>query len=306
VAALLAALLVPTIWYFTRHQETPPANQPPGQPDNTAKVEPPPPANQPAGQPDNTAKVEPPPPQSPAAILEQAQGHAGRREWQKAARAYSAIIDHAVPRFSPGEVAFEYAAVLLLSGDLPAYKKVRGKLLERCGVPGVRPYHVARACTLAPGSFTLPEVPRKLLEGELKAAATEFWTPGLEGALHHRAGNYADSLGFLQRCRDHRGNSAPGVACARMWLALTHYRLNQPAEARPEFEQAEKWLEKFPAGIPYDSEKRVGVHLHNWLEIHVLRLEVAPLLRPGPVKDKSAQKSPGKPTMWERDSGGGS
>jgi len=25
----------------------------------------------------------------------------------------------------------------------------------------------------------------------------------------------------------------------------------------------------------------LGLHLHNWLEVHVMRLEAAPLLRPG-------------------------
>ena len=77
--------------------------------------------------------------------------------------------------------------------------------------------------------------------------------------------------------------SAFGV---RLWLALTHHRLNQPEEARREFEQAERWAEKYPDGIPPDAEKRLGIHLHNWLEYHVLRSEVSPLLRPGPAKDK--------------------
>jgi hypothetical protein len=70
-----------------------------------------------------------------------------------------------------------------------------------------------------------------------------------------------------------------------MWLALTYHKLKQPEEARREFEQAEKWLAKYPDGLPPDAEvKRLGLHLHNWLEVHVLRLEVAPLLRPGPMK----------------------
>ena len=70
-----------------------------------------------------------------------------------------------------------------------------------------------------------------------------------------------------------------------MWMALAHHKLNQPEEARREIEQAEKWLAKFPDGLPPDAEmKRQRLHLHNWLEVHVLRLEVTPLLRPGPVK----------------------
>jgi len=53
-----------------------------------------------------------------------------------------------------------------------------------------------------------------------------------------------------------------------------------------EFGQAQKWLEQFPNGIPPGAEKRLRVHLHNWLEIHVLRLEVSPLHRRDPAKDR--------------------
>lgn len=72
-----------------------------------------------------------------------------------------------------------------------------------------------------------------------------------------------------------------------MWMALTYQKLNQPKEARSELDQAEKWLAGFPEGMPPEAErKRLGLHLHNWLEAHVLRLEGAALLRPDPEKGK--------------------
>ena len=72
-----------------------------------------------------------------------------------------------------------------------------------------------------------------------------------------------------------------------MWMALTYHQLNQPEEARREFEQAEKWLAIYRDGMPPEPERRqLGLHLHNWLEVHVLRLEVALLVRPGPMKGK--------------------
>jgi hypothetical protein len=183
-------------------------------------------------------------------------------------------------------VAYEYSAVLLLGGDLPGYKKVCERLVERCGQPGVRSFHAARACCLAPGSFTPAERPGQLAEAELNASGSAFWALWLRGALHHRAGRYQDALTLLQRSRDDSSNSPDGMAGARMWLALTYHRLNQPVEARREFDEAEKWLEKYPDGIPPDAEKRLRLHLHNWLEVHVLRREVAPFLRPGSVKDR--------------------
>jgi formylglycine-generating enzyme required for sulfatase activity/tRNA A-37 threonylcarbamoyl transferase component Bud32 len=230
-------------------------------------------------------KVEPPPNRNPFLLLAQARTQAGKREWDKAVKAYAAIIDGPLPD-AWGHVAYEYAAVLLLSGDVAGYRKMCGKLVERCGQPNVRSFHVARACSLAPGSFTPAERPRKLAEVELKDAGTAFWSLWLQGALQYRAGKFPDALSLLQRSRDDGNNSPDGVAGTRLWLALTYHQLNKPDEARREFDQAEHWLKQYPDGIPPDAERRLRLHLHNWLEVHVLRLEVAPLLKPGSGKNK--------------------
>jgi formylglycine-generating enzyme required for sulfatase activity len=230
---------------------------------------------------DAASKTETAPTKSPAAILEQARAHADRREWKNAERAYAEVIDRPVPDW--GEVAFEYAAVLLLAGDGPAYKKVCGQLVERSGKPGVRPYHVARACSLAADSFMPARRPGELAEEELDRNGTAFWSLWLQGALHHRAGRDPEALPLLRKSRDDQSNPPDGVAGTRMWIALTYHKLNQPEEARREFEQAEKWLANYPDGMPPEAERRrLGLHLHNWLEVHVLRLEVAALLRPAP------------------------
>jgi tetratricopeptide (TPR) repeat protein len=228
-------------------------------------------------------RTESTPARNPAATLEEARAHAGRREWPQAAQAYAQVIDSQVPDW--GEVAFEYAAVLLLAGDPLSYKQVCRRLVERSGHPGVRPYHVARACSLAPGSFTPAERPGELAKAELTSNGTAYWSLWLQGALHHRAGRYRDALPLLQKSRDDDSHPPDGVAGTRMWLALTYQKLNQAEEARREFEQAEKWLANFPDGLPPGGEReRLRLHLHNWLEVHVLRFEVAPPLRPGPVK----------------------
>ncbi len=120
-----------------------------------------------------------------------------------------------------------------------------------------------------------------MAQGELNLNGTAYWSLWLQGALHHRAGRYREALPLLQKSRDDQSHPPDGVAGTRMWLALTYQKLNQSEEARHEFEQAEKWLAHYPDGLPDDAErKRLGLHLHNWLEVHVLRLEVAPLLRP--------------------------
>ena len=64
---------------------------------------------------------------------------------------------------------FEYAALMLLSGDRPGYVKACADLVDRCGKPGgPQAYHVARACTLSPGAIADATVPGRLAEKELQ------------------------------------------------------------------------------------------------------------------------------------------
>jgi tetratricopeptide (TPR) repeat protein len=219
-------------------------------------------------------------PTDPDAILDRARTHVGQREWKTAAEAYAELIDH--PMTYWGEAAFEYAAVLLLLGDQAGYKKVCGQLVDRMGKWDARPYHVARACSLAADSFTPPQLPLELAQEELDSNSTAFWSQSLQGILHYRAGRYRDALPLLQKSRDDETQSPDGVAATRMWMALTYHNLNQPEEARREYEEAQKWLATYQNGMPREPErKQLGLHPHNWLEIHLLRLEVAALLRPG-------------------------
>jgi len=180
-------------------------------------------------------------------------------------------------------VAFEYAAVLLLTGDRGTYKKVCGQLVERADTAGVRPYHAARACSLAADSFTPAQRPWELAQKEMDFnGGTAYWWDWLQGAVHHRAGRYQEALSFLQKSRDDTSHPPDGVAGTRMWLALTYHDLDQPEEARRELAQAEQWLANYQGGLPPDPERsQLRLHLHNWLEVHVLQLEVAAILRPG-------------------------
>jgi tetratricopeptide (TPR) repeat protein len=224
-------------------------------------------------------KTETAPAKSPAEILEQARAHASRREWKEAARSYAEVIDRPSPDW--GEAAFEYAAVLLLASDRAAYKEVCRKLVERSGQPGVRSYHVARACSLSADPFAPAERPGELAKEELETNATAFWSLWLQGALQHRGGRYKEALSLLQKSQEDKGHPPDGVAGVRMWMALTYHKLDQAQQARHEFEKAEQWLANYPAGMPPEAERsKLGLHLHNWLEVHVLGLEVTTLLRP--------------------------
>jgi tetratricopeptide (TPR) repeat protein len=177
-------------------------------------------------------------------------------------------------------VAFEYAAVLLLAGDRTTYKEVCAQLVERAGPPGVRAYHAARACTLAVDSFTPAERPAEMAQAELdRSGGTAYWWEWLQGAQHYRAGRYREALPLFQKSMDDSSQLPDGVVGIQMWMALTYHQLNRPDEARHAFEQAETWLANYSGGLPPEPERwQLRLHLHNWLEIHVMELEVRALL----------------------------
>ena len=214
-------------------------------------------------------------PQHPASALAQARAHAARKEWKQASRAYVRVIDHPSPDW--GHIGFEYAAVLLLADDREGQRKVCARLVEKSGQYGVRPYHVARACTLAPDSYTPAQRPGELAMPELKSAGKMYWSLWLQGSLHCRAGRYREALPLLRKSLDGRTPAGAGGDATRLWLALTLHRLGQTEEAKQEFARAEQWLKQFPDGLPRDARERLGVHLHDWLEFHVLHREVEAL-----------------------------
>jgi tetratricopeptide (TPR) repeat protein len=104
--------------------------------------------------------------------VEQGRAHAARRRWGAAARCYAQALKRGAPE--DGHFWFEYAAVLLLSGDRPGYARACAHMIEKCGKPHLRAYHAARACTLAPGSA--PAQAGRLARAELTRAAGAPWS----------------------------------------------------------------------------------------------------------------------------------
>ncbi len=203
--------------------------------------------------------------------------HAAGGDWSAAAADYTRVF--AGQPLENGELGFEYAAVLLLSGDQPGYRKVCAELLARSGQRGIRPYHVARACTLAPDSVKDAALPGKQAEGELKRSEGEFWSLTEQGALAYRAGRYDEAATLLEQSL--KADSKPGRAVVSyLWLSLVEHRRGKPAEARAWLEKATKWVEQYPKGVPVQEDDATGLHLHNWLEAQVLRREAEALLVP--------------------------
>jgi tetratricopeptide (TPR) repeat protein len=204
--------------------------------------------------------------------------HAARREWDKAAGCYKRALEGGPT--DDGHFWFEYAAVLLLSGDRPGYAGACAHMIEKCGTNGgPRAYHVARACTLAPDAVAEPSRPGRLAEKELQGFAKQFWSLTEQGALAYRAGRFQEAVPLFEQSL--KADAMPGRAVLNwLWLALAHQRLGEAEEARRWLGKATAWLDQYRDGMPARADAEVGLHLHNWLEAHVLRREAESLIRP--------------------------
>ena len=201
---------------------------------------------------------------SAADPLEQGRAHAARREWDRAAADYARALARGPT--DDGHFWFEYAALLLLSGDRPGYARACAHMIEACGKTGARgAYHVARACTLAPDAVADASLPGRLAEKELQGVAREFWSLTEQGALAYRHGRFQEAVPFFEQSL--QADPKPGRAVVNwLWLALAHQRLGKAEEARRWLDKAQAWLDQYGDGMPARAEAEFGLHLHNWLE----------------------------------------
>jgi serine/threonine protein kinase/Flp pilus assembly protein TadD len=216
----------------------------------------------------------------------QARAHAARREWRQAAACYARALERD-PTTEEGHRWFEYAAVLLLSGERPGYARACAHMVERCDPTtlDLRPYHVARACTLAPDSVADPFAPGRLAQKYLDDRGREFWSLTEQAALHYRAGRFKKAVPLLKQSLG--ADPKPGRAVLNwLWLALAEERLGNSEGARRWLGKAQEWLDQYREGMPGRAEEDLGLHLHNWLEAHVLRREAEALLGAGPAQPK--------------------
>jgi tetratricopeptide (TPR) repeat protein len=202
--------------------------------------------------------------------------HAARRDWARAADGYALVIKGSST--DDGHFWFEYAALSLLSGDRPGYSKACARLIEQCGkAGGPRAYHVARACTLVPDAVADAALAGRLAEKELQDDAGEFWSLTEQGALAYRAGRFQEAVPLFEQSL--RADPMLGRAVLNwLWLALANQRLGKAEEARRWLDKAQAWLDHYGDGMPARADEELGLHLHNWLEGHVLRREAEALI----------------------------
>ncbi|WP_422931719.1 tetratricopeptide repeat protein [Singulisphaera sp. PoT] len=208
-----------------------------------------------------------------AAPLDRARAFASRSDWTRAASQYARHFE--LFPADDGELWFEYAAVQWLSGDAPGYRKACAHMLDRCqkGSPSIRPYHAARACTLAPGLAGEVARANEYASRELLAFASDFWSLTEQGALAQRAGHPSEAIPLLEKSL--RANDRPGAAILDwLWLALAHRSRHAEDQARPWITRAEEWLKLQGEAMPANAGD-MDLHFHNWLEAQVLSRELA-------------------------------
>jgi len=209
-------------------------------------------------------------------LLVQGRELVAQRDWAGAVNWYARTLARG-PN-DDGHFWFEYAALLLLSGDRTGYRAACTVSIERCGTPGgPRAYHVARAGTLAADGAPDASLLARLAHNELQQNATQFWSLTEQGALAYRAGRFEESVSLFEQSL--KADSHPGRAVVNwVWLALAEQRLGKTEEARRWLGKAQNWLDQYRDGIPPNAEAELGLHLHNWLEATVLRREAEALL----------------------------
>src|SRR5262249_19149802 len=163
----------------------------------------------------------------------------------------------------------------LLSGDRAGYREACARMVEG-GRVKARPFHAVRGFTLAADSAKAPAWVVRLAEAEQEANPIKFWSFIQPGAVPYRAGAVEEAERLLERGL--RVDVGPGVAVvAWLWMALAEQRLGKTEEARRWLDRAAKWLDQIhpdfyenEGGVRGSPEEQQGLHVHNWLEAHVL------------------------------------
>lgn len=206
-----------------------------------------------------------------------ARAFAAQGKWQQALEVYRSILPG---RPADAEYWFEIASISLIAGERGEYDHARDVMLKWDKPRVLRPFLVARTVTLTPTPFDVVNAVAALSDSELRRTPTTFWNLRQRGALLCRADRYVDAIPFLEQSLT--PNSPKGHAVLSwLWLAIAHHHLGHSEEAARWRDTAAAWLDTLPKGMP-DSATAQGLHLHDWLEAHLLRQEAETLLSTAP------------------------
>jgi len=206
--------------------------------------------------------------------LVRAREYARACSWARAARAYEHHIRESGT--SDGEVWFEYAAVLLLAGEAVDYERTVFQMMDQARTIGLRKYLASRAVTLAPSQPQRLSAASRLLREEVHPSSVEHWALTQRGAILLRAGDASAARACFLRSID--ADPRTGAAVLNwLWLTIASAVRCDEREATEWLELSEDWFRAQGGRMPIDAP-RISLHLHNWLEAHVLRAEAIGLV----------------------------
>jgi tetratricopeptide (TPR) repeat protein len=193
------------------------------------------------------------------------QGH-----WDQAAADYARVIDSCpLPSFpAPSDEAFEYACLLLLSGEEAGYRRFCRRLVERAGPEPDEflSFVLARSCGVAPDGAADPAQAVAWAEKMIRAGGKQAWYLHTLGLAHYRAGAWEQA-----RQRFEESDKARWGASVVNWLglALVCQRTGRAEEARRWLDKATGWL---------DGAAPESLVAPDRLEAEILRREAEPLI----------------------------
>jgi tetratricopeptide (TPR) repeat protein len=223
-------------------------------------------------------------PESPLVWIGRGQYRALRSQWEEAVSDYA----RANPSQPITDETFEYAALLLLTGNEQGYQQFCADLVTRDEDlnEGHTAFVTALTCSLGPASEVPPEqlvewANRALQEGQ------DLWLLHALGFAHYRAGQFQQAIETLEKSNAVEW-SGPEKALNDLVLAMANY-----SDGRQE--EAWQWLQKATATIdaaqPTDANEPANVLVGAWIAMKLLRREAERLLEPNDTTASEQSKS---------------
>jgi tetratricopeptide (TPR) repeat protein len=213
--------------------------------------------------------------------LDSARLHAQFCLWPETSAAYARAFE--LDKKPNADLCFEWAALCLLVGDADGHRKLRELMLERGEKKDdMRPFLVSRAWTLTPITEEETRRPAKLALVELNSfVGVGSWSQRQRAAQDVRAGRFDQGEASLRNLTQ-AYTDFDEIIVSRLWLVLALRGQGKTEEARKELTTATAVMDGCGKEMPSPTQKgrRLdALHLHDWLEAQVLRIEAEKALK---------------------------
>jgi len=209
---------------------------------------------------------------------------AGR--WKDAAADFSKVV-----QLEP-ENHLDYhalAPLLVASGDLEDYRRLRGEMVARFGKtkdPAIAERMVKDCLILPASSETELAALADLADVAIAAGPQHASAPFFQfakGLCEFRQGRFASAVQWMEQVLARSGEFDFRDVQAHMVLAMSHYQLNHTEEARAALA---KGSEISKSNLPRIERGNVGVYWFDWIIAHALEREAIALIE-GPSSTNS-------------------